>query len=151
MRNLLKRTGLIFSLIAACLMMPSCNNDDKDEPTPVADASTKIIANWQMTNIFLVTIDENGNVDKQEGRMMQSSEWEFRNDGYQYVTLDGYPAKERYRYTVKGNELTLIQEVDENPEIRKGTVTIANGTMTLCLYEENTKKEYTEYTFQQVK
>ena len=151
MKNLMKKTGLILSLIVACLALPACDNDDNNDPTPVSDVSTRIVANWQMTNIFSVTVDESGEIQKTEGKMMQSANWEFGKDGYQYITLDGYAAEERYKYEINGNELTLIQDVENNPEIRHGVVKISNGTMVLDLYEEGSKTEYTEYIFQQVR
>ncbi|MCR5569648.1 MAG: hypothetical protein K6G31_10280 [Paludibacteraceae bacterium] len=146
----MKKTGLILSLIVACLALPACDNDDNNDPTPVSDVSTRIVANWQMTNKTFVTVDESGEVQKTEGNMMVSEIWEFSKDGYQYVTLDGYAATELYRYEIKGNELTLIQDVEDTPEIRHGVVRISNGTMVLDLYDEGSKTEYTEYIFQQV-
>ncbi len=155
MKVVMKKLGIMLTLIVACFALPACDNDNDDndgDRTPVSNVSSQIVKNWQMVNIFSVTVDDKGNAQKEEGHMMQSALWEFRNDGYQYIVLDGIPAVERYAYTVKGNKITLTQDVQDNPEIITGTAAISNGTMILDLYVygEDNKNEYMEYIFQQV-
>lgn len=151
MKIMMKKIGLLIALVFACFALPSCDDDGDNNNYPFSgdDISSQIVATWEKVNQYNVTVDAAGNINKSEGPKMQSSIWEFRKDGYQYLVQDGFPAEERYAFSIKGNEITLTQDVKDNPEIIKGVVKIANGTMTLDLYVygEDNKNEYIEYIF----
>lgn len=144
MNKLLKKLALLLALVATCAAFTACSDDDDDK-------TTDVVGSWEMVNQLMVSIDDKGEISKEEMHRFGSSVWVFGDDGTQYVIYDNKPEEgSLYRYEIKGNKITFTQQVENNPEIMEGIVTTQNNVMTLdvFVYGKDNKNEYIEYIFQ---